>query len=115
MTPRERFIAALERRPLTGRVPHFELVFFLTMEAFGKVHPSQRNYAQWSQMEEKERQLHRSEMADIFMITAERYEHDAIFIHPNPDTVEETLRLVDLIRAKTGERYFILRHGDATF
>lgn len=34
-TPREKFIAALERRPITGRVPHFELVFFLTMEAFG--------------------------------------------------------------------------------
>ena len=47
MTPRERFIAALERRPIPGRVPHFELVFFLTMEAFGKVHPSQRHYAQW--------------------------------------------------------------------
>ena len=44
MTPRERFIAALERRPLTGRVPHFELVFFLTMEALGKVHPAQRAY-----------------------------------------------------------------------
>jgi uroporphyrinogen decarboxylase len=48
-------------------------------------------------------------------MTAERYEHDAIFIHPNPDSVEETLRLVDLIREKTGDRYFILRHGDATF
>jgi len=33
MTPREKFIAALERRPITGRVPHFELVFFLTMHA----------------------------------------------------------------------------------
>jgi uroporphyrinogen decarboxylase len=115
LTPRERFIAALERRPLTGRVPHFELVFFLTMEAFGKVHPSQRHYAQWFQMEEKERQLHRQEMADIYIATAERYEHDAIFIHPNPDTIEETMLLVDLIREKTGDRYFIMRHGDATF
>ncbi len=115
LTPRQRFAAALDRQPISGRAPHFELVFFLTMEAFGKVHPSQRNYAQWSQMEEKERQLHRREMADIFIMTAERYEHDAIFIHPNPDTVEETLRLVDLIREKTGDRYFILRHGDATF
>lgn len=44
MTPRERFIAALERRPFTGPVPHFELVFFLTMEAFGRVHPSHRSY-----------------------------------------------------------------------
>jgi uroporphyrinogen decarboxylase len=114
-TPRERFIAALNRQPITGRVPHFELVFFLTMEAFGKVHPSHRHYSQWNQMEEKERQLHRNDMADIYIATAERFEHDAIFIHPNPDTVEETMRLVDIIRLKTGDRYFILRHGDATF
>jgi uroporphyrinogen decarboxylase len=114
MTPRERFVAALERRPLTGRVPHFELVFFLTMEAFGKVHPSHRSYHQWLQMEEKERDLHRADMADLYIATAERYEHSAIFLHPNPDTVEETLHLVDLIRAKTGDRYFLLRHGDAT-
>src|ERR1035437_8124994 len=59
LTPRERCIAALERRPLTGRVPHLELVFYLTMEAFGRVHPSHRNYDQWLQMEEKERDLHR--------------------------------------------------------
>ena len=77
--PRERFIAALERKLLIGRVPHFELVFFLTMEAFGKVHPSHRNYAQWGQMTEQERARHRLDMADIYIATAERYEHDAIF------------------------------------
>ncbi len=115
MTPRERFIAALERRPLTGRVPHFELVFFLTMEAFGKVHPSQRAYGQWDQMEEKERRLHRAEMADIYVATAERYEHSAIFLHPNPGTDEETCRLIDLVRERTGNRYFLMLHGDATF
>lgn len=115
MTPRERFIAALERRPLTGRVPHFELVFFLTMEAFGKVHPSQRHYAQWNQMEEKERQLHRSEMADLYIMTAERYEHSAIFLHPNPGDLEEVLRLIDLIREKSGDKYFLMVHGDATY
>ena len=98
MSPRERFIAALERRPLTGRVPHFELVFYLTMEALGRVHPLHRDYGQWLQMEEKERVLHRSEMADIYIATAEHYDHSAIFIHPNPDTVEETIRLIDLIR-----------------
>jgi uroporphyrinogen decarboxylase len=113
--PRQRFMDALERRPPSGRVPHFELVFFLTMEAFGKVHPSHRNYSQWNQMEEKERQLHREEMANLYIATAERFDHSAIFIHPNPDTLEETIRLVDLIRDKTGDRYFIMRHGDATY
>ncbi|MEI6083536.1 MAG: uroporphyrinogen decarboxylase family protein [Verrucomicrobiota bacterium] len=115
MTPRERFIAALERRPLTGRVPHFELVFFLTMEAFGKVHPSHRSYHQWLQMEEKERALHRREIADIFIATAERFEHSAIFIHPNPGDVAETCRLIEVIRERTGDKYFLMRHGDATF
>ena len=116
MTPRDRFIAALERRPPTpGRVPHFELVFYLTMEAFGRVHPSHRSYLQWDQMEEKERALHRNDMADIYIATAERYEHSAIFIHPNPENEAETLRLVELIREKTADRYFIMRHGDATF
>jgi len=114
VSDRERFIAALERRPLTGRVPHFELVFFLTMEAFGKVHPSHRSYHQWLQMEEKERELHRADMAELYLATAERFEHSAILLHPNPDTVEETLRLVDLIRERSGERYFLMRHGDAT-
>ncbi|HOE67637.1 MAG TPA: uroporphyrinogen decarboxylase family protein [Candidatus Hydrogenedentes bacterium] len=115
MTPRERFIAALERKPFAGRVPHFELVFYLTMEAFGKVHPSQRNYAQWDQMSESERNLHRNEIADIFIMTAERYEHNAIFLHPNPGSEEETLRLIDLVREKSGDAYFLMIHGDATY
>ena len=114
-TARERFIAALERKPLPGRVPHFELVFFLTMETFGKVHPSHRNYEQWGQMSERERELHRNDMADIFIATAERFEHSAIFIHPNPDTEEERWRMVDLIREKIGAKYFLMMHGDATF
>jgi uroporphyrinogen decarboxylase len=85
------------------------------MEAFGRVHPSQRHYSQWNQMEAKERQLHREEMADIYIMTAERYGHSAIFIHPNPEGLEETIRMVDLIREKSGDKYFIMRHGDATF
>lgn len=115
MNPRARFIAALERRPLLGLVPHFELVFFLTMEAFGKVHPSHRSYHQWDQMEEQERALHRRDMAGVYLATAARYNHSAIFLHPNPDTVEETLHLIDLIRHATDDTYFLMRHGDATF
>lgn len=116
ITPRQRFIHALERKPpIPGRVPHFELVFYLTMEAFGKVHPLHRLYNQWHQMEEKERQLHRLDMADVYIATARRFKHSAIFIHPNPDTVDETIRLLDIIRQKTGDTYFICRHGDATF
>jgi len=115
MTPRERFITALERKPLVGRVPHFELVYFLTMETFGKVHPNHRAYSQWDQMSEQERQLHRNEIAELFIATAERFEHSAIFLHPNPGSIEEEMRLVDLVREKSGDKYFLIFHGDATF
>ena len=129
-TPRERFIAALERRPLTGSsasgssasnlVPHFELVFYLTMEAFGRVHPSHRAYHQWDQMEEKERELHRRDIADIYIMTAERYGHSAIFLHPagaGQEAVlqEEMQRLIARVREKSGDRYFLMVHGDATY
>jgi uroporphyrinogen decarboxylase len=114
LTPRERFIAALERRPLTGRVPHFELVFYLTMEAFGKVHPAQRNYRQWEQMKAKERELHLQDMAGIYIATAERYEHSAIFLHPNPGYEADILRLIEIVRERSGDRYFLMLHGDAT-
>jgi len=53
MTERERFIKTLRRESVPGRVPTFELVFFLAMEAFGRVHPHQRRYDQWKQMSSK--------------------------------------------------------------
>lgn len=114
-TSRQRFIDALERRPIPGLVPHFELVFFLTMEAFGKVHPSHRSYHQWDQMSEAERKIHRQDMVDLYIQTAERYGHDAIFIHPIPSSLDETQRQIDLIRDKTSDHYFIMMHGDCTF
>ena len=115
LEPRDRFMAALNRQPLTGLVPHFELVFYLTMEALGKVHPEHRSYHQWVQMEPAERELHRRDMADLYIAVAQRFEHSAIFLHPNPGNDDETMALVDIIREKTGNRYFLMRHGDATF
>ncbi len=85
------------------------------MEAFGKVHPLHRSYYQWGQMDEKERNLHRNDMAEIYIATAEKFEHDAIFLHPNPNTEEETFRLIDLIREKSGNKYFLMVEGDATY
>ena len=118
MTPRERFITALERRPLTGLVPHFELVFFLTMEAFGKLHPSQRVYHQWDQMSESERKLHRLDVAKLYIQTAEHYNHSAIFLSPHQLPVDARLdelrRMIDLVRDLSGDRYFLMLHGDGT-
>ncbi|MCC7408532.1 MAG: hypothetical protein IT442_10705 [Phycisphaeraceae bacterium] len=116
VTPRQRMLAELDRRPIPGgRVPHFELVFFLTMEAFGKVHPSHRNYGQWMQMTEGERALHRRDMARVYVDTAERYEHAGILLHPNPSGLEEEMRLIEAVREMSGDRYALFLHGDATF
>lgn len=115
MTGKERMIRALKREPLSGHVPHFELVFYLTMEAFGKVHPEHRHYAQWNQMSAVERKLHINDMADCFLMTAERYHHDAIFVHPNPFEPEAIRVLLETIREKSGDQYFLMMHGDPTF
>jgi len=116
MTARERFISALERRPIKGLVPTFELVFFLTMEEFGRVHPSHRDYGQWDQMTERERELHRRDMAALFVATAERFGHSAIFLHPNPKgRVEELVRLAEIVRETSGDTFFLMAHGDATW
>ena len=88
MQPRERFIAALERRPAHG--PRAALRAGLLPDDGGLRQGASlppRAIGQWDQMEEKERQLHRDDMADLYIATAERYEHSAIFLHPNPGTV----------------------------
>jgi uroporphyrinogen decarboxylase len=115
MTPREKFINALEIGPPGQRCPTFELVFFLTMEAFGKVLPKHRRFTQWDQMSDAERTLQLRDAAQIYIDTAERYGHDAIFVH-GFDKPGESLRLIAReIREQTGDRYFLCRHGDATW
>lgn len=115
MTHRERFIKTLKCEPIGGQVPTFELVFFLTMEAFGKVHPSQRRYDQWNQMSAVERKLHMNEMAQLYIDTAKRYDHSAIFVHPVPDDFENTQWLLETIREKSGDEYYIMMEGDPTW
>lgn len=115
MTPRERFIQTLLCKPIGGQVPTFELVFFLTMEAFGKIHPAQRHYEQWKQMSQTERSLHMNEMAQLYIDTAERYDHSVIFVHPNPGDLESTQWLLELIREKSGDKYYLMMHGDPTW
>ena len=116
MTPKERFIAALERKPLTGLVPHFELVFFLTMEAFGKLHTSQRVYDQWDQMSKTERKLHTREIAKLQTDVCERFGHSAImFIPPRGWNDDDIRRCLDLIVETSGGKYAIAMHGDCTF
>ena len=115
MTEKERFAAALRREPVSGRVPTFELVFFLTMEAFGKVHPSHRAFSQWWQMSDRERELQRIDAADLFLDTARKYNHSCIFVHPFRGEYEEVARLLTLIRERGNDEYFLVMHGDPTF
>jgi Uroporphyrinogen decarboxylase (URO-D) len=114
MTPRQRFITALERRSGPGRVPHFELVFFLTMQVLDKVHPLHRNYGQWFQMSQREQSAHRRDIAQMYIDIARRFEHDAIFLHPNPNEEQEVIRLIDEVRNLSGDRYYLMLHGDPT-
>ncbi|MCD4751452.1 MAG: hypothetical protein K8R40_00080 [Anaerolineaceae bacterium] len=115
MTERERFIAALERKPITGRVPTFELVFYLTMEAFDKMHPEHRQYPQWDQMEAKEQDLQIRDVAQLYVDIARKYEHSAIFVQPTMPDLETNMRLLDAIRDISGDEYFLGTHGDPTF
>lgn len=122
MKPRETFIQALKREKVEGHVPHFELVFFLTMEAIGRIHPCHRNYSQWYQMSRTERRLHLKDMALSYIEIAEKYDHSAIFVHPNPspigempDDINATREILETIRELSGDQYFLMIHGDPTY
>lgn len=122
MTPKEKFIKALRREKIEGHVPHFELVFFLTMEAISRVHPCHRNYSQWYQMSRAEQKLHLRDMALSYIEIAEKYDHSAIFVHPNPgpvgelpDDVNATREILETIRELSGDKYFLMIHGDPTY
>ena len=116
MTGREKLIEVLEGRPVTGLVPHFEMVFYLTMEAFGKVHPTHRSFHQWDQMSESEQQAQRKDIAETYVMTAERYGHSGIFLqYGESSSVDEIRRIVDLVRTRGDNQYMIFMHGDPTF
>lgn len=129
MTGRERFIRAFRHEPITGHVPHFELVFFLTMEALGKVHPDSRRFFQWTQMSTIEQELQLQDVASCFIDIAKKYDHSAIFVHPGgisrqrvkrgegaaAQEYDAVRRLLEIIRERTDDEYFLMMHGDCTF
>ena len=117
MTPRECFITALEGGQ-PPQVPHWELVFYLTMEALGKVHPEQRIHHQWDQMSETEREAHRMDIAKVYVDVARKYEHAGIMFHCAmgwPQASHEAMRCWEKIREISGMDYLILNHGDPTY
>jgi uroporphyrinogen decarboxylase len=115
MTPREAMIMALEGKQPPGLVPHMELVFFLHMEAFGRVAPSARHFGQWEQMSARERELHRRDVAEVYVMTARKYEQNAIFFHPPYGFKEEdNVRTLERIREISGMDYFLMLYCDPT-
>lgn len=115
MTVKERFIKALKREPLTGLVPHFELVFYLTMESLCKVHPTHRNFSQWNQMSKEEKKAQNYDIAQVYVDTARKYDHSAIFVHSDMGDYERTVPVLEAIRNISGDEFFIMMHGDTTF
>ena len=115
MTERERFIRTLLCEDIGGRVPHFELVYFLTMEKFRKVHPNHRNYEQWNQMSYEEKKLHIEDMAQLYIDTAKAYDHSAIFVQTPVRTLDHMQWLLETIREKSGDEYYLMIHGDPTW
>lgn len=87
----------------------------MTMEALGKVHPCHRLYDQWNQMSYSEQKLHINDIADIHIDIAKRYDHSAIFVQSNLQGFEAVKWLLEVIREKTGDEYYLMMHGDPTW
>ena len=105
-----------ENLPKKDYVPHFELEFFLTMEAFGRIHPSQRCYGQWEQMSKEEKNLHIRDIADLHVMTAKRFNHAGILFHtPNGWKEADIRRSVEEIRNLSGMDFLVMLQGDATY
>lgn len=116
MTPKEAMINALERRSPTGLVPHFELEFFLTMEALGRLHSSNRSLGKWDQMSASERRLHRVDIADLHVAVYRKFGLSGTIYHCPSRMAEDDIRLsIDHFRELSGDEYFVSLHGDATY
>lgn len=114
MTPRGKFITALEGKKPSGHVPTCEIEFHLSMEALGMVHPKQRILTVWDQMSDTERGMQIAGAADVYIAIARKYEHSAIFIGGVAGMPDTVLRIAECIRKETGDEFFLMCHGDAT-
>jgi len=114
LSPKLKFIMALEGKTPPGLVPHFELVFFLTQELLGEPHPSHMDWTGWGEKTGKEREEVLRRCARIYAESAKRLGHGAVFLHA-PGAIEDYIRMTEIIREEYGDRFFIMVHGDATY
>jgi len=110
MTPRERAIAALNLKQ-PDAVPTLELVFFATMEAFGEDYDFPKN---WAELSQKEKDAAADHNARLYLKIAERYGYSLIFEALAPSG-EQSIAIAKKIRQHAGDRYLLVRHGDATY
>ena len=111
MTPKQRFITALELGQ-PDQVPTFELEFQLAPELLGKDFPDESG---WKDLSEKELDLKINQIAELYIEIAERLEHSAIMlVHPRCD-VELKLKAAKRVKELTGDKYFVLIHIDGTY
>ena len=115
MTKREAFIRTLKCEKIGGRVPHFELEYYLTMEKFRKVHPSHRTFGQWDQMSYAEKKCHIEDVADTYIAIGRAYDHYALHVRFPVFGFENTQWLLETIREKSGDEFFLLVYSDPTW
>jgi uroporphyrinogen decarboxylase len=84
------------------------------MELLGKVHPRHRFLNQWGQMNATERRLQIADAGDVYISTARHYGHSAIYVHFLRGVPDAERSIAEYIREQVGDKFFLLRHGDAT-
>ena len=108
MTPKERFITALNRG-VPDRVPTFELEFQLTEELMGKKHLHEEDLENLPEAEVQEKlKQYAAFLIELYSLL----EHDAICLHYL--SREHIARLAEYIHELSGDRFMILTHGDGT-
>ena len=115
MTGRELFIKTLKCEPVGGQVPTFELDFFLTMEALGRVQHNHMIFHQWDQMSASEKKLYINYMADTYIGIGRKYGYSALFVQSYVGDPEKSRALLSAIREKSGDEFFLMMHGDPTY
>ena len=111
MTPKQRFITALELGQ-PDRVPTFELEYQLVPELMGEgIDFLHEENLKGLSPKEVDRALH--ENAELIIKVYDKLEHDAICLHYL--TAEHLFETIKIIRGLVGDKYMFLTHGDGTF
>ena len=109
MTPKERFLTALERG-IPDRVPTFELEFQLSEELCGKRFLGEDDLRG---LTARQVEYKLSENAQTLIEVYSRLEHDAICVHYLNE--QHQMDMSRLIHKLAGNKFALFAHGDGTF